>query len=309
MIVASNRTRTDCLDVDTNHWYSMGNFEHANRAEHCMMSFDGSIIVAGGNQSNSHLTDIMTLDTESMKWVSLTNMKQARSNFALISYKKVLYTFGGYNTQSDFIVDVERVEVSYDGKWESRIVLPMPVAFTSRKRPSALAYKERVLVTGMSISGSQRCGPILLYTPDTNQWEVLIQSPKIGSCDAVYLIREYEQLFIVSFIKSAHQWQSRVHECNLVCDDTQTVFTIVREMKQNKYVRNKSLLQSFQIGKKVFIMCNDYALETFLRLNDETKVISLNSYRLLQKVIQTSAVNVLALDWKKISLEQFQDEH
>ena len=119
-----------------------------------------------------------------------------------------MFAFGGYNGQSNFIVDVEHIKVSYDCMWESRNVAFMPVVFARKRIPSALAWKERVLVTGMSITETQRCGPILMYTPDTNEWEVLNQSPQIGASDAVYLVREYEQLFIVSFIKNAHQWQS-----------------------------------------------------------------------------------------------------
>ena len=300
MIVASN-THTDCYDINKQQWYSMRNFEDLNRCEHCMMLFDGAIIIAGGNLNSTHFFDVRTLDTATMKWVHLTKMKQARSAFALVACNKELYACGGYNRQSNFILEIERMEVSYDGRCKLKSASPLPVAFKSKKRPSTVSYKGRVLLTGMSATEYRNCGPILMYTPATNKWEVLIQSPDIGECDSVYLITEYEHLFIVSFkIVNKNQWQPRVQECDLVCDDAQAVFTIVRDVKQNEFVHTS--LPAYQIGKKVYMMCNDFSLETVLQVSDETEVISLYSYRQLSKVNNASAVNVLALDWKKISL-------
>ena len=267
-----------------------------------MISFDGSTIIAGGNNlHNIHFCDLMFLDTKTNKWVHLTRMKEARSAFSLVACNNGLYAVGGYNDQCDFILDVERLELSHDGKWIKRSVSPLPVAFKSKVRPSVVAYEGRLLVTG--VTEDRHCGPVLMYTPATNKWTVLMQSAQVGVCDAFYLFREYKQLFFVSFKITEdednqleyHNWQPRVHECSLVCDDTQSEITIVREVKQNDAAYKQ--LQTFQIGRNVYVMCNDFPIKTPHRVVDEEERICLESYRQLNQLLKTSAVHVLKASW------------
>ena len=200
------------------------------------------------------------------KWKALRPMITRRSGFPMVHLNDHIYAIGGNgpgpcrgpiggNGPGPWPLDeVERYSL-LTGEWET--VAELPEALTS---PSAVVYKDKILVYGMLQLSNNGPGLLLAYDPDTDTWtELLSEITSVMSLNdfSPVLVVEDNHCYRVMYVNDV----ARVNRLTLQLDNT-TPLTGQLGSSHNPSDQAEMSIEPdagpFCINKRVFVNLRGY---------------------------------------------------
>jgi len=136
------------------------------RAGCCLVEYQNKLYVVGGLVQRAPASYVNTMEVlEGNKWIFFgTGMKNARSEFAALTFNKRIFAIGGKCGENDYLSSVETFSKE---KW--KMIAPLK---TCRAGHGACVLGNKIYVAG----GKNKNGPVKsieMYSPKTNKWEVI----------------------------------------------------------------------------------------------------------------------------------------
>ncbi|EYC32014.1 hypothetical protein Y032_0003g1354 [Ancylostoma ceylanicum] len=132
----------------------------------CVAVLNGYIYVMGGSDGSSRPTSsVERFSPKKGRWETMPPMSKSRFGAGAAVMNGMIYVCGGFNSEECYLRDVERFNPE-TMEWSSVAAMP-----AKRETAAVLSFENSIYVIG-GFDGSDRCGHILMFNPETNSWNL-----------------------------------------------------------------------------------------------------------------------------------------